>query len=111
MSRRAVERGTRYARIPSLGRKRPGSLSFTCAARFDTLGLCHDGVDAGIVFELPEPVQIVGIDEFHESCLVDCASGILVEKVPKCGAKNGALEHHVPEEHLVRSLAFHDHLS
>ena len=36
---------------------------------FTPLGLCRDGVDAGIVFELPEPVQIVSTDDFHESCL------------------------------------------
>ena len=30
------------------------------------LGLCHDGVDAGIVFQLPEPVQVVKLDDFHE---------------------------------------------
>ena len=35
------------------------------------LGLCHDGVDAGIVFKLLEPIQIVCVDNFHESCLVD----------------------------------------
>ena len=32
------------------------------------LGPCHDGVDAGIVFELIEPIQIVGVNNFHESC-------------------------------------------
>ena len=63
------------------------------------------------MFELPEPVQVVSVDGFHESCLVDCAPGVIVEKVPECGSKNDALEHHVPEEHLVRSLTFHDHLS
>ena len=68
------------------------------------LGLCHDGVDAGIVFELPEPVQVVSMDDFQEPCLVDSTPGILVEQVPESGS-------HVPEEHLVRSLAFHDHLS
>ena len=47
------------------------------------LGLCHDGVDAGIVFELPEPGQVVSIDNFHESCLVGCARGVLVEKIPE----------------------------
>ena len=104
--RRVIGRGTRYGRIPSLGRTRPDLDCPTCAA----LGLCHNGVDAGIVFELPEQVQIVSTDDFWESCLGNCAPGTLVEKVPDCRTMNGALEHRVREEHLVRSLAFHDHL-
>ena len=39
------------------------------------LGLCHDGVDAGVVFELPEPVQVVSVGDFHESCLVELRAG------------------------------------
>ena len=34
------------------------------------LGLGHDGVDAGIVFELLEPIQIVCVDDSNEACLV-----------------------------------------
>ena len=75
------------------------------------LGLCHDGVDADIVFEFTEPVQVVSKGDFHEPRLLESAPGILVEQVPECGSKHGALEHNVSEEHLVRSLAFHDHLS
>ena len=51
------------------------------------LGLCHDGLDADIVFEFPEPVQIVSMDDFHEPRLLDSAPSILVEQVPEYGSK------------------------
>ena len=53
------------------------------------LGLGHDGVDAGIVFELLETIQIVCVEDFHEPCLMDRAPGILVEEVPEGGAQHG----------------------
>ena len=74
------------------------------------LGLGHDGVDAGIVFELLEPIQIVCVDDSNEACLVDRALDILVEEVPEGGAQHGALENSVFEGHLGRALAIHDHL-
>ena len=58
-------RGTQCALIPSLGQTRPGSLYPPFVQLGLTpLGLCHDGVDAGIVFELLEPIQIVCVDGF-----------------------------------------------
>ena len=42
------------------------------------LGLGHDGVDASIVFELLETIKFVCEDDFHETCLMDCAPGKLV---------------------------------
>ena len=74
------------------------------------LGLGHDGVDAGIVFELLETSQVVCVNDFHEACLTDRARGILVEEVPEGGPQRGALENHVFEGHLGRALAIHDHL-
>ena len=49
------------------------------------LGLCHNGLDADIAFEFPEPVQVVGVDDFHEPRLLDSAAGMLIERVQSVG--------------------------
>ena len=56
MSRRVTGRWTRT---------RPVSLFPLVQLDLILLDLRHDGVDAGIVFELPETVQVVSIDDLH----------------------------------------------
>ena len=61
-----------------------------CSAPFVQLGLTllgfrQDGDDAGIVCELFEPVQIVRVDNFLKTGLVDGTPCVFIEQVPEKG--------------------------
>ena len=86
-----------------------------CSAPFVQLGLTllgfsQDGDDAGIVCELFEPIQIVRLDNFLKTGLVDGTPCVFVEQVPERRAKHGALEDHVLEDHLIGELALNHHM-